>query len=53
MDERTAREMKSNRRNFIKGFGGLAAATAMGGCLVTHNVREFSHVEGLRIEDWT
>lgn len=30
------------------------AATAMkGGCLVTHNVKEFSRVDGLVIEDWT
>lgn len=31
----------------------VIAATAMGGCLVTHDVREFSRIEGLRIEDWT
>jgi tRNA(fMet)-specific endonuclease VapC len=32
----------------------LIAATALanGATLVTHNVREFSRVEGLKIEDW-
>jgi tRNA(fMet)-specific endonuclease VapC len=29
-----------------------ATARAYGAVLVTHNVREFSHVAGLRIEDW-
>ncbi len=33
----------------------LIAATALacGGTLVTHNVREFSRVAGLQIDDWT
>ncbi len=33
----------------------IVAATALGngGTLVTHNVKEFSSVPGLRIEDWT
>ncbi len=32
----------------------LIAATALSnnGVLVTHNMREFSRIEGLRIEDW-
>ena len=28
------------------------AALAHGATLVSHNVREFSRVEGLRVEDW-
>ncbi len=33
----------------------LIAATVLsrGGVLVTNNVKEFSRVEGLRVEDWT
>lgn len=29
-----------------------ATVLAQGGTLVTHNIREFSRVEGLRVEDW-
>ena len=33
----------------------MIAATVIrkGGVLVTHNTKEFSRIEGLRIEDWT
>jgi tRNA(fMet)-specific endonuclease VapC len=33
----------------------VLAATALSeaGCLVTHNVKEFGRVKGLRVEDWT
>lgn len=31
----------------------IAANAFNGGCLVTHNVKEFSRIEGLVIEDWT
>lgn len=31
----------------------IAATVRAAGCtLVTHNVREFSHIPGLRVEDW-
>lgn len=31
----------------------IAATAINGGCLVTHNVKEFSRVDGLSLEDWT
>ncbi len=33
----------------------ILAATVLsqGGCLVTHNLKEFRRVEGLHVEDWT
>lgn len=58
--DKTAAKAYGKIRHQLEGLGEpigpndlVIAATAMGGCLVTHDVREFSRIEGLRIEDWT
>jgi tRNA(fMet)-specific endonuclease VapC len=39
----------------IRGYGVLLAghARAVNWTMVTHNVREFERMRGLRVEDWT